>query len=103
MSEHGTSPVEPPGRSDERARYEQARQHVRALRGFYTHLVVYLGVNALLHLIDLAGSPGVYWAFWPALGWGVGLLMHAAGTFRWLPFLGREWEERKIRKLMEKE
>jgi hypothetical protein len=88
---------------DERDRYQRARRRVREIRGFYLHVAVFVAVNALLHVIDLLASPGVYWAFWPLLGWGVGLVAHGLATYRWMPVLGKEWEERKIRELMDKE
>jgi len=37
-------------------------------------------------------ASGVYWAFWPLLGWGIGLLVHGLVTYRWIPFVGKEWE-----------
>ena len=63
--------------SDDRERYERARRRVRELRGFYVHATVFVAVNILLHIINFATSPGMYWAFWPLLGWGIGLLAHA--------------------------
>jgi hypothetical protein len=33
------------------------------------------------------------------LGWGIGLLAHAVNTFG----IGKDWEERKIKQLMEEE
>jgi hypothetical protein len=88
---------------EERARYERARRRVRELRGFYLHGLVFAGVNVLLHAVNFATSPGVYWAFWPLLGWGIGLVAHGLATYRWMPFFGRDWEERKIRQLMERD
>ncbi len=32
--------------------------------------------------INLLTSPGVWWAQWPALGWGIGLLSHATASLR---------------------
>jgi hypothetical protein len=88
---------------DDRERYERARRRVHELRAFYIHLTVFVGVNIFLHVINFVTAPGKYWAFWPLLGWGIGLLAHAAATYRWMPFAGQEWEERKIRELMDKE
>lgn len=87
---------------DEEARYERAGRRVKELRALYLHATIFVVVNAGLHAIDFLTSPGVYWAFWPLLGWGVGLAAHAFVTFRWLPLFGPAWEERKIKELMEK-
>ena len=88
---------------DDQARYAAARKRVRQLRGFYVHLTVYVLVNVLLLVINLASSPGVLWFYWPLLGWGIGIVAHAASVFGTGRFLGKEWEERKIRELMEKQ
>jgi uncharacterized membrane protein len=81
--------------------YEQAQRRVRRLRGFYIHLLVYVVVNlGLLGLNLVTGRP--LWFFWATGGWGIGLLAHALSVAGWR-FLGREWEERKIRELLDRE
>lgn len=89
-----------PGEGD---RYEQVRRRVREIRGFYLHLTVFIAINALLHVINFVTAPGVYWAYWPLIGWGIGLLAHGLAIYRWMPFFGKDWEERKIRELMDKD
>jgi hypothetical protein len=88
---------------DEAARYARARRRVQELRAFYTHAIVFVAVNALLHVINLVAAPGVYWAGWPFLGWGIGLLAHGLVTYRWMPFTSKDWEERKIKELMDRD
>ena len=77
-----------------------ARQQVYRLRGFYHHLTVYVLVNAGLVGINLLASPGKLWFYWPMLGWGIWLALHAARTFARERWLGSDWEERKVRELM---
>jgi len=88
---------------DDQDRYRRARRRVREIRAFYLHLTVFVAVNILLHVINFVATPTVYWAFWPLFGWGIGLLAHGLATYRWMPFVGKEWEERKIRELMDKD
>ena len=83
--------------------YRRARRRVRSIRGFYVHVAVFVAVNILLHLINFVATPKVYWAFWPLVGWSIGLLAHGLAAYRWMPFLGKDWEERKIRELMGKD
>ena len=84
--------------SDEYARIK-AKRHVAALKGFYIHLFVFICVNAGLIAINLA-TKTLWWAHWPLLGWGVGLLGHAIGVFSPFNLFGKDWEERKIRQHM---
>jgi 2TM domain-containing protein len=88
----------------EQLRYERAYARVQAIKGFYVHAVAFVVVNvALLALNALAG--GMWWFYWPLIGWGIGLGLHAFGVFRFGgtgPW-GREWEERKIREMVDEE
>ncbi len=49
--------------------------------GFYIHLAVYVGVNALLIIINLTSSPQYLWFKWPLLGWGIGVFFHGLSVF----------------------
>ena len=56
-----------------------ARKRAGAKLGWYTHAGVYLLVNLLLATLSL--SSGRHWAIYPALGWGLGLLVHGVVVF----------------------
>ena len=82
-------------------RYEVARKRVEVLKGFYTHLAVYLAVNLGLFVID-ALQGGAWWFFWPAFGWGIGLAAHAVAVFFETKTTMSRWEKRKIEEYVEK-
>jgi len=88
---------------DEQAKYERARKRVEEIKGFYTHLMVYVLVNIGLFVLNQVTSRGAYWFFWPLIGWGIGVLAHAASVFGPGHFWGAAWEERKIKELMDKD
>jgi hypothetical protein len=77
-----------------------ARRQVHRLRSFYHHLLVFSLINAGLAAINFMVSPDRLWFYWPLLGWGVWLALHATGTFARGRWLGAEWEQRKLRQLM---
>ena len=77
-----------------------ARLQVGVLRGFYSHLLVFAVVNSGLLAAKLFASPERLWFYWPLLGWGIWLALHASGTFGRGRWLGAEWEERKARQIM---
>jgi hypothetical protein len=58
--------------------------------GLYIHATVYAVVNALLITINLSTAPEQLWFHWPLVGWGIGLLAHAAAAFS-LAGGRREW------------
>jgi len=47
-----------------------------ASKGFQSHLVVYIIINAFLIFINLWTSPGSIWFIWSLAGWAVGLSLH---------------------------
>lgn len=83
-------------------RYARAKKRVEELKAFYIHLSVYLFVNAGLFLLNVF-TGGDWWFYWPLLGWGIGLTIHAASVFLWSGSFGSNWEERKIQELMERD
>lgn len=85
--------------ADQRA-YLDARRRVRALRFFYMHALVYLGVNAVLVAYNVFAAPARPWAHAPLMGWGIGLAVHGIMTWGRVGLLGRNWEERKIAEYM---
>jgi len=54
----------------------------------------------MLVLINLVTSPGALWFYWVTVFWGIGVIGHAIGVFG---KLGKNWEEKKIKELMEKD
>lgn len=56
-----------------------ARKRAGAKLGWYMHAGVYLLVNLLL--ITLSAASGRHWAVYPALGWGIGLVVHGVVVF----------------------
>lgn len=60
-----------------------ARKRAGAKLGWYTHACVYVLVNLFLFVIsgDGWGSGRRPWSLYPALGWGLGLLLHGVAVF----------------------
>ena len=80
-------------------KYALAKEHVEQLKSFYIHLTVYCIVITGLVILNFF-TTSFPWAIFPALGWGLGVFFHGAEVFKWNPFLGRDWEARKIREIM---
>ena len=86
---------------DEQARYQEAKKRVEEIKGFYIHLVSFFLVNSFLVIVNLLTSAEYLWFIWPLTGWSIGLIIHGISVFG--GFLGKSWEERKIKELMEKD
>ena len=92
-------------------KYIRAKKKVEELKGFYTHLVVYIAVNLFISITRIVQemqdgftfgesffefSTFAIWIFW-----GIGILFHGLKVFGSNIFLGKDWEERKIKEYMD--
>ncbi len=87
----------------ENNRYVKAVERVEKIKEFYQNLVSYVIIIPFLIYINLRWSPGFHWFWFPVFGWGLGLTIHALEAYNYNIFLGKNWEEKKIKELMEKE
>lgn len=77
---------------------QQAMEYVRDIKGFYSHAIKYVVVISLLFVINFATDARYIWAWWPMLGWGIGLLSHGLNVFEVFNFFSPSWEKRQIEK-----
>ncbi len=75
-----------------------ARKKAKREAAFYRNLASYVLVNAFLVALNLLTSPGNFWAIWPLLGWGIGVVSQAFGVFGDRASGG--WQERRVQELM---
>ena len=84
----------------ENSNYVKAVAKVQRLKEFYQNLTSYCLVIPFLIFINFQFSPGFQWFWFPAFGWGIGLVFHFLDVNNYNLFLGSNWEEKKIQKLM---
>jgi len=90
---------------------ERARKKVKDIKGFYSHLVIYLIINTMLILVQMGifngslvniGVPS--WSqFTTPFFWGIGVFFHGLYVFQHKFSFFKNWEERKIKEYMEKD
>ena len=91
-------------------RYTRAKKRLKEIKGFYWHLFWYLAVNIFItfgseiingrDIMEIKIYPGKFavWFFW-----GIGLVGHWIRIFGKNIFFSKDWEERKIKDLMDKD
>ena len=85
-------------------KYLRAKERVEELKKFYRNLTSYFIFISVLAVINYWTNEWRYmWFLWAAFGWGIGIFFHALRTFNLNPFMGKDWEERKIREFMKEE
>ena len=62
-----------------------------------------LGLCSILAITNYQ-TGGYFWAIWPIIGWGTGVVFHGLGVFVFGKKLGNNsrWEDEQARKLLEK-
>ena len=89
---------------DQQNKYIRAKARVAEIKKFYTSIVSYVIFISLLGALNYYLNEWRYmWFLWAAFGWGIGLIFQAAKAFQWNPFMGKNWEERKLKEFMEEE
>lgn len=83
--------------------YQKASKKVKEIKGFYIHLFCFLIAISFMVFLNLKYSPEHLWFIYPLSGWGIGLVGHAIGVFGTDSLFSKNWEDRKIKELMEEE
>ena len=85
-------------------KYLRAKGKVKKIKNFYTSLLTYLISIAFMaglnYYLNEWHSP---WFLWVALAWGIGIIIHAFKAFEWMPYMNKNWEDRKIKEFMDKD
>ncbi len=92
--------------------YLKAKKKVETLKGFYSHLAVYIIVNVVIILVsaNVFNNKEIDFSDWrnytTAFFWGIGLISHGIYVFFVLNvqnnFLKR-WEDKKIKQFLEED
>jgi transcriptional regulator with XRE-family HTH domain len=77
-------------------------EHVKDIKDFYSHLINYGIVVGAFFILNLITSPNYIWAWWIAIGWGIGVISHALSIFDVINFFGADWERKQIEKRLNK-
>lgn len=88
----------------------KARKRIKELKGFYSHLTVYIIANLFILLVITNFFTAIHFSTYAILNyfstpvlWGIGLLIHAIIVF--VPSIKfiKNWEQRKMQELMDEE
>lgn len=85
----------------ENSKYVRALERVEKMKEFYQNLVTYLIMVPVFIYVNLTFVPHFHWFWFPILGWGFGVVFHGLEAFNYNIFLGKNWEDRKIKELMD--
>ncbi len=80
-------------------KYIRAKKHIDDLKDFYGSLIAYFVVIPFLIYINYRTYWDFQWFWFPLFGWGLGNVIQAFKVFGY----GTNWEERKIREIMDKD
>ena len=92
-------------------KYKRAQKRVKKIKGFYSHLIVFIVINLLLITFNIYRYMDDGYEFTEAISkfsvfstpvfWGIGLFFHWMGVFGFKSVFSSDWEERKIKEFMD--
>lgn len=95
---------------EQRELIERAQERAKQKRRLYQHFIVFLIGAVVLILINVIfeiGTDinpfGIDWFVWAIIFWAVLLLMHVFNVFITNKFMGKDWENRQVEKLVAKQ
>ncbi len=80
----------------------EAKKRVENIKKFYAHLTSYIMVNAFLIFLNIITNNHFMWSLIVVFAWGIGLVSHGMQVYNYNLFLGKDWEDKKIREYMDK-
>lgn len=96
--------------SEQRELYENARRRTKQKKRLFQHFVIFLvGAVILIVLNVVIGFRedfmplGYNWFVWAILIWTFFFLIHVINVFVTNSFMGKEWEQRQMEKLVKKQ
>lgn len=94
-------------RDNQEIKYSRARKKLDQIKSFYGHLLSFVIVNIGLFVFNMVTFPNDlwfdYWFYWNLLFWTIGLAIHGLIVFNRMPFFIENWEEQKVKEIIDKE
>lgn len=95
---------------DQKELFEHAQERLKQKKRLMQHFIVYLAGSVLLIVINVIlgyGKDfklfGTDWFVWAILLWTFFFLIHALNVMITNKFMGKEWQDREMRKLVAKQ
>ena len=95
----------------ENQKYIRAQKKVKKIKGFYSHLIVFIVINLFLSVFNIYRYMNngyefseiitEFGVFSTPVFWGIGLFFHWMGVFGFKSLFSSNWEERKIKEYMD--
>ena len=81
------------------AKYFKAKNRVKKLKDFYSHVISYLVLIPFWIFINYKTYWDFKWFWIPVILMGISIIIHAFVVFGY----NKDWEERKLKEFMEKD
>lgn len=95
---------------EQREMIERAQERAKQKKRLYQHLIFFLIGSVVFIVLNIGleygldiNPFGIDWFVWAIIIWGIILLLHAYNVFVTNKFLGKDWENKQIEKLVAKQ
>ena len=91
--------------SEEYQLYENARKRTQAKKNVYYHFITLIIGCSFMFVVNnwLNIFPEIQWAIWVSVIWGFIFIFHFIQVFITHKFMGKDWEQVQIEKLVKKQ
>lgn len=94
--------------AEQREQYDYARRRIRQKKNLLRHFIFFLAGSILFIILSAVleignAEMGPQWFVWAILIWLFFLLIHTFNVFVLNTFMGKEWEDRQLEKLKNKQ
>lgn len=83
--------------------YVRAKKRMHQLKSFYLNLISYIVVMIFLAVINYFTDPDFLWFLFPALVWGIFVVIQGLGVYSKRGLFSKEWEDKKIQEYIDEE
>ncbi len=92
------------GNLNEQEAYTKAKRRVDEIKAFYVHLMIFLVTSTITLIIGWILSYELFIVFIVGLlGWAIGVGVHGINVYGLNLFLGKDWEDRKLKEIKDKQ
>lgn len=77
------------------------REKAQDLKQLFSHVIVYVAVNAFLIFVNFVTDPSNIWFYWVLIGWGIGLAFHWLDVMNYNPINEKAFEN-EAKKILKK-
>lgn len=85
---------------NDQEKLKKAKKRVQEKLAFIQHCVIYVFCIIMFVILNYTITPHYTWWYWPALGWGIGIVSHFLSiTKLYTKKIEKEWIQKELKRM----